>query len=92
MPLQLSIYIMHLEASSRADLLSQRKTLSVEVAGFGFLDSLIKRGYFHSLPAGNLLHSGEELARAACGRHVCSNIGVPLWPLLEHAYLSEEMH
>lgn len=87
--LQLILYIVHLETSGRADLLSQRKTLSIEVAGFRFLDSLVKRGYFHGLPAWNLLHSGQELARAACGGHVCSNIGVPLWALLEHAYVSE---
>lgn len=77
-----------LEASSSADLVGQRETLSIQVSSLGILDRLIQGGHLHSLPARDGLHDGQELAGAAGRGHVGGDIRVPFRTLLEHAFNS----
>ena len=76
----------HLQATSRANLLRLRDTLLVPTRVRGALYLLANFASIHFLPATDFLHDLEELRGRLCSIHISSDVGVVNSPLLEDAH------
>ena len=76
----------HLQTTSRANLLSLRDTLLVATRVRRALDLLAKLSSIHCLPATDFLHDLEELRGRLRSIHISSDVGVVNSALLEDAH------